>query len=218
MTKLNELRTQPPEEPPRNQVAQLYADSATSAAIDKALAAALSANLRAGQARFAQQILGRRCLDEILADAPRIHTELSATANEIIARLHEAAQITETVAELVKARRVDAAHSLAVAESDVSELHDLFELRNRFLTPPGSQWSTGWYDCSVWSNPWEINQGHVAENDGTKWGFWRAKIRAGGKLWFATHQEAVAASREHEPSDMIKPIDPRRTSHGTFVT
>lgn len=218
LEKLQELRNRPPEEPPRNRVAELFADSATPAAIDKALAAALSANLKVGQARLAQQIVGRRMLNALIDDRDRLHRELAAHADPIVSRLHEAAVIDETVAELVKQGRVDAAHSVAVAESDCAELCDLFDLRNRYLTPSGTQWSTGWFDCSIWENPWDIASGAVAESDGTKWGFWRAKIRTGGKLWFVPHEVATAASQEHEPADLVKPIDPRRTGHGAFVS
>lgn len=212
LEKLQELRAHPPEEAPRNKTAELIADSATPAAIDKALAYAVSANLRSGQHRVAQGIVGRRMLEALIADRSRIHAELAVTANETIERLHTAALIDETVAELVKSRRVDAAHTLATAESDVAELHDLFELRNRFLTPPGSHWSRGWWDASTWQNPWDVAGGAVADHDGTRWGHWRAVIRANGRLWFVPYEVATAASQEHEPADnMVKPIDPRRS-------
>lgn len=176
------------------------------------MAHAVSAHLRAGQHRHAQQLCGQRCLAAILDDAPRIHTELAATASEIVERLHTAALIYETVADLVKARRVDNAHTLAVAESDVAELDDLYKSATNTSRHANHVGAQGWCDCSIWSNPWDIFAGHVAENDGSRWGHWRAVIRSGGKLWYPSHEQATAASREHEHADMTKPIDPRRVA------
>jgi len=217
LTKLTELRANPPVEPPPNQVAELIADGAKASEVDKAIAVRLGAHLRAGQHTRATQIIGGRLLDAILNDAHRIHTELSTTADGIIERLHRAALINETIIELTRARRTDEAHALAVAESDVIELDDLCKLRNNVLTAPGARWSTGWWDASIWSNPWAIT--HPIVDGGSRWDLWRANIRAGGRLWFATHEQATTASAAHEPADMLPPINPRRgASSGTFVT
>lgn len=210
LDRLTELRANPPAEAPRNQVAELIVDAAKPAEVDRALARAVSQHLRIGQQRLAQQIAGQRMLDALLADGDRVHAELAATANPIIERLHHAALLDETVAELARARRVDDAHALATASADVDELNDLFTIRNSYLTAPGSQWSTGWHSCAIWSNPWAI--GHVAENGGSTWDRWRAVIRAGGRLGYLSHAEAVAASQAHEPSGMTAPIDPRRST------
>ncbi len=215
LEKLHELRASPPNEAPHNEIATLIAASAKLAAIDEAIAYRLGQNLRTGQHRHAQQIVGRRCLDAILDDRDRLHTELAVTANQLIGRLHQAALIDESVTDLTRQRRVDEAHMLAVAESDVAELSDLFKLRSAYLTPRQSRWLTGWYSCEVWSNPWAF--GHIASNDGSKWGTWRATIRAGGELWFVPFEVAAAASTENEPADMIPPIDPRRRTGRMFA-
>ena len=99
---------------------------------------------------------------------------------------------------------------MACADSDAAELRDLYALRDRYLTPSGSHWSTGWWSCETFSNPWDISGRH-ADHGGTLWGHWRANIRAGGRLWFATYEDATAASSAHEPN-MTAPIDPYRAS------
>ena len=218
LTKLLELRANPPVEPPANEVAELIAGSASATAIDRALAQKLGAALRAGQHMRATQIVGGRVLDAILGDRDRVHAELSTTATGIIERLHRAALIDASIIELTRARRTDEAHALAVAESDTAELSDLYQVRNNVLTTPGARWSTGWWDCAIWQTPWDTAIGHVSETDGSKWGLWRATIRAGGRLWYPTHEQATTASQAHEPADMLPPINPRRTGNATFIT
>jgi hypothetical protein len=54
LDKLADLRANPPVEAQRNAVAELFADSAKAADIDKALAYNVTQNLRSGQHRHAQ--------------------------------------------------------------------------------------------------------------------------------------------------------------------
>ena len=214
LDKLHSLRAEPPVEAPRNAVAELFADSAKPADIDKTLAYNATQNLRSGQHRHAQQIVGRRCLDALLADQDRLHAELAVHADAIIGRLHEAAGLDESITDLTRARRTEEAHLLACAASDAAELHDLYQVRNLYLTATGSKWLTGWYTCQIWSNPWDFN--HIAENDGSRWGTQRATIRAGGKLRYVPFEVATAASTKHEPGITPPVIDPRRTG-ATFA-
>ncbi|MBX7433480.1 hypothetical protein JDV09_15370 [Mycobacterium sp. Y57] len=213
--KLMELRQSQPEDPPRDTVAHLIADSAKPNVIDAAIAAHVGANHRQQQHRVAETLTGRRVLAAIMADRARLHTELAVTADELIDRLHRAALITESVVDLARAKRPDDAHLLAVIESDAAELKDLYVLRDRYLTADGARWSTGWWSCQHWRTPWD--HGHVADHDSSQWGAWRAVIRAGGNLWFVPIEEATAASAKHEPSGpdlMTQPFNPRK---GTFV-
>ena len=98
---------------------------------------------------------------------------------------------------------------LATAESDVEELRSCYQLRDIYLTPPGSQWSTGMWSCQVFKNPWDVQ--HVGTANGgdlSLWSGWRASIKAGAKLWFASIEEAHAASAPHEPVDEPETIHP----------
>ena len=165
LTKLLELRANPPVEPGANEAAELIAGSGSATAIDRALAQKLASHLRAGQHVRACQIVAARILDAILDDSPRIHSELAITATGIIERLHRSALIDEDIVTLTRARRTDEAHALATAESDVIELSDQYQVRNNVLTAPGARWSTGWWDCSIWQTPWDTSVGHISEND-----------------------------------------------------
>jgi hypothetical protein len=206
--RLTELRANRPEAPPRNAVATLIVDEAQAADIDQAIAAHLGNSHRVQQHSEAESIAGQRALTAIRADRDRLHSELRFTADQIIERLHQAAAIDESITDLTRARRVDEAHVLACANSDAVEPRDAYQLRDNYLTPPGSHWSTGWWDCGWYSNPWDIGNGN-ADHDRTLWGALRANIRAGGRLWFPTLEEAHAASEAHEPN-MTTPIDARR--------
>ncbi|WNG92649.1 hypothetical protein [Mycobacterium sp. ITM-2016-00318] len=212
--RLTELRANRPEPPPHNAAALLIADNATADNIDRAIAEHVGKQHRLTQHREAESIAGQRALSAILADRDRLHSELRVTADQLIERLHSAAQLEETIVELTRARRNDEAHLVACAESDAGELRDAFQLRNRFLTPPGSHWATGWWSCETFSNPW-VDVSSRADDDGTLWSHWRANIRAGRTLAFFTIEEAHAASQAREP-DMTEPFDPRRSS-ATFA-
>jgi len=216
LTKLLELRANPPEEPPPNEAAELIAGSASATAIDRAIAQKLGAHLRAGQHVRACQIVAARILDAILDDRVRLHADLAAHANPLISRLHEAAELTETVAELVKQRRVDEAHTAATASADAEDLHQIFKIRDAYITPPGMRWSTGWWDCSRFSNPWDVN--HPSPQGDSHWDQWRASIARGGRLWFVPVEQATAASAAHEPTGIPTPINPRRTGNATFAS
>lgn len=218
LARLNQLRDAPPPPPAHNAVAQLYADDAKPAAINAAIAERLGYQHRADQHKMAQNILGRRVLDAVMADRDRIHSELKAQADECITRIEFAAQLDETVLELTQQRRVNEAHALSVVESDCEVLRACYYVRNEWLTtsPGPNRWSTGWWSCETWANPWDVARNHVAENDGSRWGLWRATIRAGGKMVFWTHEQATAESRKHEPGNVLPPINPVRAG-ATFV-
>jgi len=212
--RLNELRQNRPEAPAHNGVAGLIAYGAKPATIDAAIAEYVGHAHRQQQHQMAENIVGQRTLAAILNDRDRLHRELAATATDIIDRLHQAAAIDETAVELIKQRRTTEAHAVATADSDAAELRNLYQLRDRFLIPPQARWSTGWWSCAEFESPWDIE--HPSVRDDSLWGMWRAEIRAGGRLWFATVEEARAASQPHEPtsSEMLPP-DPR--SSGMFV-
>jgi hypothetical protein len=95
----------------------------------------------------------------------------------------------QDIRELTRQRRTDEADLLITAESDAAELHDACKLRDNYLTAPGSHWESGWWNCQHWSNPWDVT-GVKADHDGSLWGVWAANIRADGRLWFPTYEEA----------------------------
>ncbi len=216
LKKLTELRADQPEEAPPDQVAELIANSAKPAEIDKAVAYKAGQQIRIGQHLAARQIVACRTLDAILDDRDRIHNELAAHANRSITRLHQAAALTESIIELTKARKTEEAHLLATATADAEDLKQLFHTRDTYLTPLGMQWSTGWWSCAHFQNPWEIDH-PSPQGDNTLWDQWRAKIQRGGRLWYPTIEEAHAASQPHEPKDVLPPIDPRRSTVATFM-
>ena len=219
--RLNELRGTRPVQPPPNAVAVLLADNAKAADIDEAIAAHLGHNHRRNQHSEAETIAGARALNSILKHRDELHDQLASIANDLITRLHQAAQITEDIRELTRQRRTDEAHLLATADSDASELNDAYTLRDNYLTAPGSHWSTGWFNCQHWSNPWDITganaTGANANHDGSLWGVWAANVPAGGKLWFPSYEEARAASQTHEPNELAPPFNPVQHSTATFV-
>lgn len=196
LNKLNELRANPPAETPRNRVAELIADSAKPAEVDRALAYSVSQNLRAGQHRLAQQIVGARMLDEVMRDRDRLHRELKVTADDLIGRLHEAATITETVIELTRERRTDEAHLVATIESDVGELRALYDLRDNYLTPAHARWDAGQWSCRYFANPWHVR--HPAPGGSGQWDHWKAYIKAGAELWYPSFEEAAEAVNAHQ--------------------
>lgn len=198
LDKLHALRADPPAEAPPNRVAELIADSASPAAIDKALANAVSQHLRAGQHRHAQQLCGQRVLAALLDDRERLHRELSITANELIDRLTEAASITQTVVELTKERRVAEAHIVACAESDAGDLRALYTLRDDYLTPPTARWDAQRWSCRYFANPWDVR--HPAPGGDGQWEQWKSYIKAGAELWFPSFEEAVEAVNAHQPT------------------
>jgi hypothetical protein len=202
VTKLAELRQQRPQPLPTHHVAGLIADSVDEAVIDRAVASHVGHHFRVQQHAQAERICGQRALAAILADRDRIHDELRTTAEALIDRLHRAAAIDEDIRELTRQRRVDEAHLLATADADTAELREAVRVRDYYLTPRTEHWSTGWWSCEHWRNPWEID-GSNADHDGTLWSVWRSRIRANGKLWFPTVEEAHAASQPHEPVDEL---------------
>lgn len=213
--RLTELRSNRPEAPPHNAVAKLFADNAKAGDIEKAIAAHLGHSHRRNQHSEAETIAGARALNAIREHRDELHAQLATIAAELIDRLHRAAQISEDIRELSRQRRTAEAHLIATAEDDAAELHDLYEVRNNYLTAPGSHWATGWWDCQTFRNPWDIGAGKSDHDGATLWTAWAASIRAGGTLWFPTFEEATAASQAREP-DMTPPIDPRRET-ATFV-
>jgi hypothetical protein len=209
LRRLNDLKANPPQPLPHNAVAELVADAAKPAVIGAAVAAHVGQNHRIIQHDVALNISGRRVLDALLADRDRIHAALAVIANEVIDRLHRAAAVDESIAELAKQRRNDEATVLACIDSDAETLRRLFVIRDEYLTPASEKWSTGWWSCATYSNPWELKNSSPREE--TVWEVIRAEIRAGGQLWFPTIAEARAASqaREPRPSDsLLPPIDP----------
>ena len=209
LQRLNDLKATPPAPLPHNAVAELIADAAKAAVIDTAIAAYVGQSHRGLQHDVALNIVGRRVLDAIVADRDRIHAELAELANEVIDRLHRAAVTDESISELTRQRRNDEAHLLACIDSDAETLRSLFYIRDEYLTPSSEQWSTGWWSCAQFANPWDVKNPNV--RDETPWGLWRASVRAGAQLWFPTIEEARAASQPHEPraaDSMLAPIDP----------
>lgn len=216
LQRLNELKANPPQPLPHNAVAELVADAAKPAVIDAAVAAHVGQNHRIIQHDVALNISGRRVLDALLADRDRIHATLAVIANEVIDRLHRAAAVDESITELAKQRRNDEATVLACIDSDAETLRRLFVIRDEYLTPASEKWSTGWWSCATYSNPWDVKNPSPREE--TVWELFRAEIRAGGQLWFPTIEEARAASQVREPrtnDSVLPPIDPRR--HATFI-
>lgn len=210
LDRLTVLRRSKPIKPPFDAVAQLIAAAAEPADVDRALAEHATAHHRADQHGLAETLCGQRFLAAVLADRDALHRQLAVHAEPLIERLHYAAEIRESVSDLTLQRRTDDAHAVVAADADAEMLRQLFHIRDSWLTSrPGPQrWSTGWWDCRRWSNPWEI--GAVGAHDGSTWGEWRAKIRAGGRLAFWTWEQATAASREHEPNMLATPIEPIR--------
>ena len=126
--------------------------------------------------------------------------------------MHEAAALTEDIAELARQRRTDDAALLASALSHAATLQDLFKLRDWYLVLPGEDWSTGIWDARTWCNPWDV-QLHVLVGVGGGAGVWeelREGIRKGGTLWYPSIQQAHAASGPHQPNNDPDPINPRR--------
>lgn len=216
--RLTELRGNRPEPSPRNRVAVLIADNSEAADIDKAVADHVGNAHRVQQHAEAENIAGQRALCAIMAARDDLHRQLAKIADDIISRLHQAAAIDESIIDLTRSRRVEEAHILACADSDAAELHDLCTLRNRYLTPVGLRWSTGWWDCAHYRNPWDIGRGHENHGhaDGTQCTPFcevRTKVRQGAELWFPSIEEAHAESLPHEPTDnTMTPFDPKRTS------
>lgn len=214
--RLNELKANPPKPLPHNAVAELVADAAKPAVIDAAVAAHVGQNHRIMAHDIAVNIVGRRVLDALLADRDRIHAALAVIANEAIDRLHRAAALEQSISELTRQRRSDEAHLLACADTDAETLRRLFVIRDEYLTPASEKWSTGWWNCATYSNPWDVKNPSPREE--TVWEVFRAEIRAGGQLWFPTIEEARAASQAREPrpaDSLLPPVDPRR--HATFI-
>jgi hypothetical protein len=208
LARLHQLQQNPPLPAPHNGVAELLAapEAPDEADVDAAIMRHLSAHHRAQQHGTAEKLVGRKALDAVLASRDELHKQLAGIADEIIAKLHAAAEITETLGDLTRQRRIDDATIVAHADSDAEQLLALYMLRNQFLTPAGAQWSTGLWSCENWSNPWNL-QNHTGTYM-TIWGSWREGIRHGGRLWFATFEEATAESSAHEPVDEPEPIDP----------
>jgi hypothetical protein len=215
LTRLTELRENPVEQPAHNTVALLIADNAKPADIDRATAAHVGAQHRINQHQQAQAICGQRIIAAILADRDRLNTELATQAHELIDKLHAAATIDESVAELTKQRRTEDAELLVWVDTDVEQLRRMYFVRNEYLTPPGAQWTTGWWDCSEWQAPWLIK--NPATTDSSMWSQYRASIRAGGQLWYPTWEQATEASTAHEPGEMLPPINPVRGNNSAFV-
>ena len=215
VNRLNDLRQNPPEQPAHSLVAELIADAADPAVIDAAVAAQVGVGHRIQAHTVAQNIVGQRVLDAILADRNRIHSQLRTTADETIARLHRAAAIDENIVDLTRQRRTEDAHLVATADADAETLRSLFYVRDEYLTPPSTPWSTGWWDCGKFENPWDIK--HPNPKDDSLFGVWRAEVAAGGRLWYPTIDEARAASQIREPAEVLPPIDPYRTGTGMFV-
>lgn len=214
--RLQTLRANKPEPAPHDAVALLIADSAKDAVIDQAIAFHVGQNHRIQQHARAENILGARILAAILDDRDRLHNQLKAQAEPIIERLHRAADITDNITDLVRAQRTDDAALVATIEPDAESLRQLYFLRDRYTTPPTAQWSTGFWSCQHWQNPWDIE--HPAAHDDTLWGTYRSSIRAGGQLWFPTWEQATEASSAHEPSEtMLPPFNPVRGSNSAFV-
>jgi hypothetical protein len=215
-TRLLELMASTPQAPEPNVVAELIVDGASETAVNKAIAAHLAQHHRTQQHHHAEQIAGRRVLAAVMADRDRLHTELAATAAELINRLHAAAALDDDVAALARAGRHNDASLLANAPADAQTLSDLFQFRDWYLTPSWEHWSTGWWSCENFENPWDARHiGTVTGGDVGLWPNWRAAIRAGARLWFVPVEQAVAASQTHEPN-AVKPIDPRRST-ATFA-
>lgn len=217
LDRMLELRANPPQEAHPNAVAVLIADGAKPADIAKAVAAHNDYPHLAQQTKIAQNLLGQRVLDSIVADKQRIHAELRQHADEAIDRLNRAARLDGNITDLTRARRAEDAHLLATAESDCETLHALYRVRDQYLEPGSPQsWSTGRYSCSQIRNPQAVE--FVADHDGSRWGLMRARIRAGAEFWFPTRAEARAESSRHEPKGNVLPsIDPRRTGAATFT-
>lgn len=206
--RLTDLRANKPQPAPHDAVAVLIADNAKASVIDAAIAHHVGQNHRIQQHARAENILGGRVLAAILDDRDRLHNELKAQAEPIIKRLHRAADITDSITDLVRAGRTDDAALVATIEPDAESLRMLYYVRDTYLTPPTAQWNTGWWSCQHWQNPWDIE--HPAAHDDTLWGTYRASLNARGTLWFPTWEQATEASSAHEPGEMLAPINPVR--------
>jgi hypothetical protein len=206
LARLTELEASRPEAPAPNALAELIADGADPADIDTAVAAYVGIKHRVAQHGEAERICGQRAMAAVRANRDTLHKQLAAIAEQLIDRLHAAAEITEPIAQLARERRTEDAALVAHADSDAEQLLALYRLRNQFATPTGAQWSTGLWSCENFSNPWDLPRD--TSGDGSLWGVWRAGIRAGGQLWFPSVEEARAASEPHEPVDEPEPIDP----------
>src|SRR4051794_11674807 len=103
--RLTDLRSNRPQPMPHNAVATLIADDAEPEAVDKAIAAHLGHNHHLQQHVEAESISGQRALNAILAARDELHRHLANIAADTIARLHQAAQITDDIRELTRQRR-----------------------------------------------------------------------------------------------------------------
>lgn len=118
--RLQELRTRRPEPPPRNRVAELIADGAPEADISAAIAQHVGQQHRLTQHSEAELLAGARALAAIMADRDRLHKELRVIAEQLIERLHTAAQIEESIVDLTRQRRTAEAHAVATADTQTA--------------------------------------------------------------------------------------------------
>ncbi|WP_396912483.1 hypothetical protein [Mycolicibacterium sp.] len=208
------LETRRPQQPDANAVRELYATAATDKAINEALNASTNHQARHNAWIQARADLGIAVMQQMLSHSNEIHAALAAIATPIIEDITAAAKIDEPLNALVSAGRHNEATLTANAEINVAQLQHLYDLRDRYLTPPSAATSAGHYDGSVWANPSVV---HGKARGETTAATWRAGIRAGGQLAFPTHTQALnTATKAWSDYKRLNPEPKAVASHAAF--
>lgn len=150
-------------------------------------------------------------LSAIMAARDELHAQLAPLAEEHIEKLTKIAGLGEVrLDELIRNSRTDDARLLADKELIGTELHELFQFRDTFLTPVSLDTTPEGVDCSVWRNPRKVRNLHpTTVTDG-----FIAGIQRGGQLWYPSADEAAAAAAPIAAELRREADAKRRREHG----
>lgn len=185
---LDRIEAEAPTEPAPNAVSEAILNDEPADVIDALIAQHLGYDHHQQQHMRAMDTAGARILTAILSEADDIHAQLATQAGKLIEDIHAAAEVNAPVDQLVRDGRTKDARLVATADANVAQLQTLYGLRNQYLARGVQATSVGDVEAGVWEDP-ELADHHHRQQP-TTFGTWAIIIRAGGRLWFPTPEQA----------------------------
>lgn len=193
---LDRITAAAPATPEPGAIRAAILDGANAATIDGLLLAELGhSRLRVEWAQARIDAAGR-VLRALRQNTETVHDQLKVQAVELIDQLDHIAGLDQPLDALVLDGRHDDAQLLAQVDTIAAELDALYTIRDRFLLPSAGrpdQIAVDGINCSRWRDPRPVSR-HARGNRSIAESFTDG-LRAGGKLWYPTAEQAVQAAQ-----------------------
>ncbi|BBY84172.1 hypothetical protein H7I53_18370 [Mycolicibacterium pulveris] len=150
-------------------------------------------------------------LDAILDCRNEIHAALAEVADDCISKLERIAELGDARLDtLIREGKTDAARLVADKELTGSQLNELYQFRDVYLTPPEIDPRPHGVDCTRWREPRKVRNLHGDNVLDTL----ITGLKRGGQLWYPSAAEAAEAAApivaEHQAAGERR----RQNQHG----